>query len=151
MVFLPPLPGQHRRALGCSWPCGVLAWGTAAVRVDSPAYVRTARMSPWRAPARAIFGQHTTGLFAVLQQDVQQPSQGTEVRGPHDVSSADFGILAERFAGRATQLRTETHRQVHDADAPMIGAFPSHGVDASIEVLVALLLSALQGEVLVDG
>jgi hypothetical protein len=33
----------------------------------------------------------------------------------------------------------------------MIGTFPRHGVDAPIEILVAFLLSALEGEVLLNG
>jgi hypothetical protein len=32
----------------------------------------------------------------------------------------------------------------------MVRAFPGHGIDAAIEILVALLLGAFQGEVLVN-
>ena len=57
-------------------------------------------------------------------------------------ATADFQVFAKDLTAGAVELLGEAAREV-DADAAMVRAFPRHGVDTPIKVLVAFFLGAL--------
>jgi hypothetical protein len=64
-------------------------------------------------------------------------------------ATADFQVCAKDLTTGAVELLGEATCEI-DTDAAMVRTFTRHGVNAPIEVLVALLGRTLQGEILLN-